>query len=110
MHLSWGILPILVREFGTAQARRLAMLGEAVAWTDLTGAAVVADAPLAEAHEWARRLAGKPPLAVRAILETLRDGHGGEDSSRFASTTRSADFVEAMIAWNEKRPGQFAGR
>lgn len=110
MHLSWGILPILARELGHAAARRLTVAAEALPLTELPDFARAADDAPATAIEWARQLAAKPPLAVRAILATLQGGDAREDARRFAETTRSADFVEAMAAFAEKRPGRFDGR
>ncbi len=110
MHLSWGILPILSRELGAGTARRLAIAGETFCPATRSDFARQDAAPLAAALEWARNLAAKPPLAVRAVLATLQRGHASDDPERFTTTTQSADFVEAMTAYAQKRPGRYNGR
>jgi enoyl-CoA hydratase/carnithine racemase len=116
MHLSWGVLPRLGRELGWPTARRLA-LGQPLDASSLPrDVAEFTEDPDAPAAEWARALAQKPPLAVRAILETFREvdrvdaALASADADRFAVTCGSADFLEAMSAFFEHRPGRYTGR
>jgi methylglutaconyl-CoA hydratase len=114
MHLSWGILPRLTREFGWPATRRLALAGEILRSGDLpAGVATMAPDPEQAANDFAARLAAKPPLAVRSIKKVLTqvaNGHpAAEDAGLFAETVGSADFAEAMAAWFEKRPGKYEG-
>lgn len=116
MHLGWGIVPRLVSLLGEARALRLALLGEAL---DVSGLAdcVAVDADVsAQVQRLSSQLAGKPPLALRAILAVLRDARAdagaasAEDAARWADTLESRDFAEAMAAWYGRRPGQWQGR
>jgi enoyl-CoA hydratase/carnithine racemase len=109
MHLSWGILPIVARELGAGTARRLTVAGEPLTSAGRPDFAREDSDPLGAALDWARNLAAKPPLAVRSILATLQQGHADDDPARFAATTQSADFVEAMTAYAQKRPGRYGG-
>lgn len=116
MHLGWGIVPRLVSLLGEARALRLALLGEALDVAALADVVAVAGDPAGEARRLAGRLAGKPPLAARAILDVLRQSlHGGDaaaesDAQRWADTLASADFAEAMAAWYGRRAGTWKGR
>lgn len=119
MHLAWGILPHLAREYGAPLTRRLTLGGASVPVEQLPVGSVALEAPGATdsaARAWAELLAGKPPLAVRAILSALRAIARGEphnadlDVEAFAATTGSDDFREALMAWFDRRPGVYAGR
>lgn len=117
MHLAWGILPRMVHEFGMANTKLLGLAGIAFSSGDFAkGVCREEENADQAARLWARFLAQKPPLAVRSILSVLRDyvgksepaNHG--DREKFAKTVGSQDFVEAMSAWLEKRPGRYHGR
>lgn len=115
MHLSWGILPHMVREFGWAPTRRLAMAGEVLRSSELPYEAVnLSHDPEKAATVLVESLAAKPPLAVRSIkhvLSQVAKGHPPtEDAALFAATVGSHDFAEAMAAWFEKRPGKYRGK
>lgn len=104
MHLGWGIVPRLVSLLGEARALRLALLGEAIDVAQLADAVTVTADPDGEAQRLTALLAGKPPLAARAILAVLRqsladaDAAAQSDAVRWADTLESADFAEAMAA------------
>lgn len=116
MHLGWGIVPRLVSLLGEPRALRLALLGEASAVEALADVVTVTGDPAGEAQRLAAQLAGRPPLAVRAILAVLRqstdsvDAAAQADAQRWADTLESADFAEAMAAWYGRRPGIWKGR
>ena len=118
MYLSWGILPIAVRELGTPLARRLALVGTAEQVSMLPTGVVVhsGEGWDEQARELAVELAKKPPLAMRANKQVLQEAGRGvsdaaaRDPERFAATTGSEDFGEAMAAWINKRPPEFNGR
>ena len=66
--------------------------------------------------DFARRLAGGPTLAVRAIKRLVRDGAGGDLRAGLdrAATTYgvlggSADHREAVEAFIARRPPRFRG-
>lgn len=116
MHLGWGIVPRLASLLGEPRALRLALLGEALGVDVLADVVAVTDDPAGEGQALAERLAGKPPLAARAILDVLRQSmHRGDsaaetDAQRWADTLESADFAEAIAAWFGRRPGNWKGR
>lgn len=113
MHLSWGILPVLQREIGISTTRKLALLGEIVPVSEIPGAVYqqVSESSLeAQARTLAKQLVAKPPLAVQAILETLRSGDCSKDPQRFAATVGSEDFAEGLNAWMTRREPVFKGR
>ena len=119
MHLAWGILPHLAREYGAPVTRRLSLGGGAISVKQLPVGSVSLE-PVDEvdrrAQQWSEELASKPPLAVRAILSALRAIARGEphsadlDIEAFAATTGSDDFREALMAWFDRRDGIYTGR
>jgi 2-(1,2-epoxy-1,2-dihydrophenyl)acetyl-CoA isomerase len=116
MHLSWGIIPRLVSLLGEPRALRLALLSEAVEVSALADTVTVTGDPPGEALGLAERLAAKPPLAARAILDVLRQSQPGLDTAadtdpeRWAGTLASEDFAEAMAAWYERHTAVWKGR
>ena len=119
MHLSWGILPRMVREYGLPWARRLAMVGERVRIGSLPARAfylVDEGTEDEQAERLAVALAQKPPLAMRSIKAVLREVTKednlatADDALFFAQTVGSEDFQEALTAFFEKRPGRYQGR
>ena len=106
--LTWGAAPRLAREVGMARARELVLLGERFDATTaerygLVNRVVPDDALDAAVHDWARRIAAKPPWAVHMTKSqfqaygravplgdvTALDGDllaaaTGEDPTRFA--------------------------
>lgn len=116
MHLGWGIVPRLVALLGEARALRLAVLAEPLDGGALADVVTLAGDPAGETMQLAARLAGKPPLAVRAILRVLReaqrvsDTSAGRDAEAWADTLASADFGEAMAAFYARRAAVWTGR
>ncbi len=118
LHLSWGILPRMVREFGLPWARRMAMVGEKVqigALPDRAFYQVGEGQEREQAERLAVALASKPPMAMRSIKSVFReitkeDNLDTEDDAlHFAQTIASQDFVEALAAFFEKRKGEYKG-
>jgi enoyl-CoA hydratase/carnithine racemase len=118
MHLAWGILPHLAREYGAPVTRRLTLGGRPTSVQQLPVGSVVmesADQVDRSALDWATQMAAKPPLAVHAILSALRAIARGEphdadlDIEAFAATTGSDDFREALMAWFDRRDGVYKG-
>jgi enoyl-CoA hydratase len=71
---------------------------------------------LAKAHEIADQIAANGPLAVQAILKTVRDSEGKheedcwkDDARVGAAVFSSDDAKEGPRAFLEKRPAQFTG-
>jgi len=119
MHLAWGILPHLAREYGAPVTRRLTLGGKPISVQQLpVGSLSLEETDVVDerAREWSKALAAKPPLAVRAILSALRAIARGEphdavqDIEAFAATTGSDDFREALMAWFDRRDGVYEGR
>jgi enoyl-CoA hydratase len=72
---------------------------------------------LAKAHELADLVAANGPLAVQAILRTMRDSEGKHEDDCWADDARvgaavfsSQDAKEGPRAFAEKRPAEFQGR
>jgi enoyl-CoA hydratase len=71
---------------------------------------------LAKAHELADLVAANGPLAVQAILRTMRDSEGKHeddcwaDAKVGAAVFSSEDAKEGPRAFLEKRPAEFRGR
>lgn len=89
--LTWGGTPRLVHEIGAARTRELILMcerltaREAEAW-GLVHRAVPADALDGLVDEWARRLAGKPEVAVHMTKTQLR---------AYRQATSQGDVTEA---------------
>ncbi|WP_307833515.1 enoyl-CoA hydratase-related protein [Pimelobacter simplex] len=69
------------------------------------------------AHEIADRIAANGPLAVQAILKTMRDSEGkheeecwADDAKIGAAVFSSEDAKEGPRAFLEKRAPEFSGR
>ena len=72
---------------------------------------------LAKAHELAGLVAANGPLAVQAVLRTIRDSEGkhendcwDDDATVGAAVFASEDAKEGPRAFMEKRTPQFQGR
>jgi enoyl-CoA hydratase/carnithine racemase len=105
MHLSWGIIPLLIRECGLPLTRRLAMLGDPLAAEEFpVDVFTLSDDPRTAAHGLATRLADKPAAAVRHIKAVISaDGPSAEtldeDVRRFVDSLSSPGFAQAMNEW-----------
>ncbi|MFN2614095.1 MAG: enoyl-CoA hydratase/isomerase family protein [Actinomycetota bacterium] len=128
MEVRWGIIPDLgathrlPRLVGTGRAKELCFTArridaeEALA-IGFANRIVPADKAAQAALDWARELAGAPPLALAAIKRLV---NGAFDEpvttglAREASSQRrilaSWDFIEAVTARLEKRQPQFENR
>jgi len=122
MNMSWHAQPRLVNLIGPARAKQLVIFGEkvsargALAW-GLIEEAVADGGALAAAMDWARRVAGLPPLSVRMakraitqIATALNPLGTFMDGDQYALAALSGDHREALAAFFEKRPPRFTGR
>jgi enoyl-CoA hydratase len=117
MHLGWGAIPHMVREFGAPLTRALVMACEPVPVEQFPPHVFrIVDDPKAAAQSFAAGLAAKPPVALRAVKQVLQrvagtaDMYTLDDSELFADTLETDDFREAMMAFLERRPAVFKGR
>lgn len=110
-------VPSLITAIGDARARAMLLTAtridsdRAEAWGLVTS---VSDTVHDDALEMARRIAGKPPLAVEATKALANDSHRlPEDelteimAARFTQLAGSSDHAEALEAFLDKRPGRF---
>ena len=100
-------LYLLAEKFGADEAHRIGLVSRV--WPDGEFDDRV--------REVATRLAGMAPLALAAVKANLNDSEGSSfteqldrEAQRHATTARTADAVEAAMAFLEKRPARFEGR
>lgn len=124
-----GIMPAyggavrLARYVGRGKAMEMVLLGERITAEEAYRVGLVNRVvPQAEllplAHEYGRKLAALPPLAVRMAKESLNMGldvanlkdAAQADIYRFMLLGQTEDSREAHRAWREKRPADFHGR
>lgn len=119
---AWGGGQRLQRIVGPANASRLLFLGETISARDalalgLVDRVVSRSRLMREARGMARKIAAKPPEAIRAMKRALVQGRdmpfqAGLDLEKklFRRLWRSKDHDEAVAAFLEKRRPQFSGR
>ena len=112
----------LARLAGEAVAKDLLLSGRPVGAEEALGLGLVSgvvddEALAAQAREWAATIASRAPLSVRANKVALRHCGGMElreaviyERGEWARLQRTADHVEALQAFFEKRPPQFTAR
>ena len=78
---------------------------------------VPADQLQAEARQWATKIAGNAPLAIRAMKRLYRHGLGEDFEShshhvlmQLLLLFRSNDFQEGILSFMEKRQPAFTGK
>lgn len=109
------LLPAMV---GHHRAAELFLLGEpftaaAAKEYGIVNAVVSTDRLLEEAMMAARKIAAKPPTAMRLTKELLRHSRGdvagqmAAEGAHFRAQLKSAEAREAMTAFFEKRPPKF---
>jgi enoyl-CoA hydratase/carnithine racemase len=124
----WGLFPLggsavrLVRQIPYAIAADLLLTGRHISADEalrigLIGEVVPDGRALARALEVADQIAANGPLAVQAILRTIRETEGMAENEAFAVESRigmevfkSADAKEGPRAFTEKRAPVFTGR
>ena len=124
----WSLYPMggsavrLVRQIPYTVAAELLLTGRHIKAPEakelgLIGHVVPDGQALAKAHEIADLIAANGPLAVQAILKTMRDSEGKheddcwkDDARVGAAVFSSDDAKEGPKAFLEKRPAQFVGR
>ncbi len=124
----WGLFPLggsavrLVRQIPYTVAADLLVTGRHITADEalrigLIGEVVPDGQALARALEVAGQVAANGPLAVQAILRTIRETEGMAEDEAFSVESRigmgvfkSADAKEGPRAFAEKRPPVFTGR
>ncbi|WP_460793551.1 crotonase/enoyl-CoA hydratase family protein [Nocardioides pacificus] len=124
----WSLYPMggsavrLVRQIPYTVAADLLLTGRHVLAPEakeigLIGHVVPDGTALSKAHEIADQIAANGPLAVQAILKTMRDSEGkhedecwADDAKVGAAVFASADAKEGPRAFAEKRKPSFEGR
>ena len=123
----WGLYPLggsavrLPRQIPYTVAADLLLTGRHLTATEakelgLIGHVVPDGQALEKAHELAGQIAANGPLAVQAVLRTIRDSEGKHEDECWADDARvgaavfaSADAKEGPTAFMEKRPPRFTG-
>jgi len=124
----WGLFPLggsavrLVRQIPYTVAAELLLTGRHITADEalrigLIGHVVADGHALAKAMEIAELIAANGPVAVQAILSTIRDTEGMPENDAFALETKigmavfaSEDAKEGPRAFTEKRKPDFQGR
>jgi enoyl-CoA hydratase len=124
----WGLFPLggsavrLVRQLPYTVAADLLLTGRHIRADEalrigLIGEVVPDGQALTRALEVADQIAANGPLAVQAILRTIRETEGMAENDAFAIEARigmavftSADAKEGPRAFTQKRPPVFTGR
>jgi enoyl-CoA hydratase len=124
----WGLYPLggsavrLVRQIPYTVAADLLLTGRHILAPEakelgLIGHVVPDGQALAKAHELADLVAANGPLAVQAVLRTMRDSEGRHEDDCWADDARvgtavfsTQDAKEGPRAFAEKRPARFQGR
>jgi enoyl-CoA hydratase len=124
----WGLFPLggsavrLVRQIPYTVAAELLLTGRHIAADEalrigLIGHVVEDGHALATALEIAAQIAANGPLAVQAILRTIRESEGMAENDAFALESRlgmavfaSEDAREGPRAFTEKRTPEYRGR
>jgi enoyl-CoA hydratase len=124
----WGLFPLggsavrLVRQIPYAIAADLLLTGRHISADEALRIGLIGDVvpdgrALARALEVADQIAANGPLAVQAILRTIRETEGMAENEAFAVESRigmevfkSADAKEGPRAFAEKRKPVFSGR
>jgi enoyl-CoA hydratase len=124
----WGLFPLggsavrLVRQIPYTIAAEMLLTGRQLSAAEakqagLVGHVVPDGQALAKALELAGAIAANGPVAVQAILRTMRETEGMAENDAFAvesrigmAVFRSADAKEGPRAFMEKRTPQFQGR
>jgi enoyl-CoA hydratase len=124
----WGLYPLggsavrLPRQIPYTVAADLLLTGRHIQAPEarelgLIGHVVPDGEALAKAHELAALVAANGPLAVQAVLKTIRDSEGkhendcwADDATVGAAVFASEDAKEGPRAFMEKRTPQFQGR
>jgi enoyl-CoA hydratase/carnithine racemase len=118
----YGASWFLTRLVGPARAREILFLGERLSSAECLALGlanrVVPDAALAaEALALAKRLAAGPPLALALMKDNLNRAVGESleailalEAERMVDGAGTEDYVEAVRAFEERRPPVFKGR
>lgn len=119
---AWGGGQRLQRLVGPARASRLLLLGETISAREalalgLVDRVVPRSRLIREARGMARKIAAKPPQAIRAMKQALVQGREmpfqaglALETKLFRSLWKSKDHNEAVAAFLEKRRPQLSGR
>jgi enoyl-CoA hydratase len=126
--VKWGLYPMggsavrLVRQIPYTIAADILLTGRHITAAEareigLIGHVVPDGQALARAHEIADMVAANGPLAVQAVLATIRASEGKHEDECWADDARvgaavfaSEDAKEGPRAFAEKRPAEFKGR
>jgi enoyl-CoA hydratase/carnithine racemase len=121
MNLSWVSLPLVVHLIGPARAKQMVISADRIdaqtlfKWGFLDEM-VPFENLMDAAWKMAEMYASKPPLAaqmvkrsVNAISSALDQSIMHMDSDQFLYATSGEDFLEAVQAFFQKRPGVFKG-